>query len=101
MKTTSPKKVSSNHIPPLCLTGFPLEKAAAKNGKGSQEESDKEEHGINNLKAIKRKKGLDDLWAQMQEEDDYYKKKTKAQKTVENQAVPSIATMKPDAKIYE
>ncbi len=28
------------------------------------------------MKAEKRKKEIDDLWASMQEEDDYYKKKS-------------------------
>jgi len=35
--------------------------------------------GIAGLKAMKRKKEIDDLWAQMQEDDDYYKKKSAGQ----------------------
>lgn len=39
--------------------------------------------GIAQLKAIKRKKDIDDLWASMQEDDAYYKKKTSANTTNE------------------
>ncbi len=76
-----------------------------------QEEDLQELTGIAQLKAIKRKKEIDDLWATMQEDDDYYKKKsvsstpklseepvTKAVKTKEGQRVPTTQQKIPETK---
>jgi len=62
-----------------------LEKKKNKNNGGKSDQSDEDEdlNGIAGLKAMKRKKEIDDLWALMQEDDDLYSKK-KALKTTEN-----------------
>eukprot|EP00347_Sterkiella_histriomuscorum_P012360 403368891 len=65
-----------------------------KNGKNDEYDSDKELTGVAGLKAQKRKKEIDDLWAMMNEEDDYYKSKSKQQKTQENQVITPAITQK-------
>ena len=74
---------------------------------------DEELTGIAGLKAMKRKKEIDDLWASMQEDDGYYKKKAplppqplaKAIKTHEGQRVAAatiqVKVVEQDTKAVE
>jgi hypothetical protein len=84
--------------------------AAAGDKKSKNALLDEEElTGVAGLKAQKRKKEIDDLWASMQAEDDYYKKHksnappvvNKALKTQMDQRVPSVAAKTPIVKTEE
>jgi hypothetical protein len=84
--------------------------AAAGDKKSKNALLDEEElTGVAGLKAQKRKKEIDDLWASMQAEDDYYKKHksnappvfNKALKTEADQRVPSVAAKTPIVKPEE
>ncbi len=50
--------------------------------------------GVAGLKAQKRKKEIDDIWDLMNQEDSYYKKAAKVQKTSENQRIPPTVVEK-------